>query len=198
MKRWMRAVPVFVLLSCVAACSGDKEPTDAGSSESADRQASQRSGGHLPPPPPPKASDGNASAAAPLQSDQEVGATFDDAVGKELKALKGTWVVVSLEFQGNETLTSEATGELRYTFDGDRLAVQGAPEALVTIDPTTKPKTLEITTPNGGAKAQDMQAVYELAGDSLTICYAPKGHPRPTRIRSEGMAFVMRLKRQKP
>ena len=118
----------------------------------------------------------------------------DDAV---LKALQGTWTVVSLERNGKAAAPERIEGrELVFegrTFidqQGDKILGEGS----ITLDPSKKPGTMDARFTEGPVKGQSSLAIYELNGDTLRTCSAAPGKERPTefltRPDSGAMMFV--------
>lgn len=107
-----------------------------------------------------------------------------DAVAKDLDALKGAWQMTSRINDGRETPAAQVKNRVM-TFDAEKCVVRNGNkviwEATYTIDPTTEPKSLDLTTPSAGPdKGKSRLAVYKLDGDSLTICFGAYRDVRPT------------------
>jgi uncharacterized protein (TIGR03067 family) len=52
-------------------------------------------------------------------------------------------------------------------------------EGTVKVDPTTTPKSQDITPSGGDFKGKSSLAIYEVKGNTLRVCWAPPGKPRP-------------------
>jgi uncharacterized protein (TIGR03067 family) len=121
---------------------------------------------------------------------------------KDKEKLQGTWQVVSLEAEG-EKGPAEVAKALKYIFTGDKLAIQPAEpgsssEFTYQVDPTRKPKVIDMKVENGPDKGNTDFGIYLLDGDNLKICFG--GKERPTAFESKpksGTALVV-LKREKP
>jgi uncharacterized protein (TIGR03067 family) len=50
------------------------------------------------------------------------------------------------------------------------------------FDPEAKPKTIDLTSADGGDKGQVFPGIYELDGDRLRVCYGSPKEKRPTRF----------------
>jgi len=129
----------------------------------------------------------------------------EDAVKKDLAALKGTWTAVSAERDGKK-LTDEQLKGVTLVYDGaGRASVKKADQLLfdgtIKIDPAKKPKTLDATqTSEGENKGKTFLGIYEIEGDTLRICSAePAGKDRPAEFSSKpGSGFFLRVyKREK-
>jgi uncharacterized protein (TIGR03067 family) len=111
-----------------------------------------------------------------------------EAVAKELKALEGTWEIVFVEVGGKKGMLPENQKE-RLTFREKAFtAVQGEKvrdKGALHIDPTKKPKTLDMTSGGGANKGDVIRAIYELQGDEMRVCVSPPGQPRPTAFTTE-------------
>ncbi len=122
-------------------------------------------------------------------------------VAKELKQLDGIWIIVGVHVQGNDRSESIADQD-RFVFSGTRLSMYtGGREGkfTATIDPSAKPKTLDMSFDQDGQKSI-LPAVYEIAGDSMRLCYAFPDEPRPSGFttRPEWKAFAFTLRRVQP
>jgi len=132
----------------------------------------------------------------------------DAASKSDLDRLQGRWKVVWSEESGVKN-----TEPAVLVFKGDKaiLEEKGRPpeEATFKVDATKKPKQLDLLQPpNPAAKADKglkIQAIYELDGDTLRICYRvppPTAKDqtvseRPTQFGSAKGGTLMHLQREK-
>jgi uncharacterized protein (TIGR03067 family) len=102
------------------------------------------------------------------------------AVKEEWKRLNGAWEVVRTVVDGKEQpAPKKATVTLK---DGKYTVRQGGKvvaEGAGTVDPTTSPKSLDITPATGDYRGKTLSAIYEVKGDTQRVCIAPPGKPRP-------------------
>jgi uncharacterized protein (TIGR03067 family) len=127
-----------------------------------------------------------------------------DEVKKELARFEGTWKWVSLESE-KEKLSADALKDPRMKLTGDKFAVTGenAENAIMggtfKVDPTKKPKTIDVTFTDGPQKGKTMVGIYELEGDTYKVCMDPEGKNRPTEFALKpGSGYVLEvLKREK-
>ena len=111
----------------------------------------------------------------------------DEAVKKDRKRIEGTWKVVSFTINGNQStgdvgkiiVVNGADGSWNLTVNDQEL-VQGA----TTINPSKKPKEIDITPTTGDDKGKMYPGIYEVADDTRKLCFAPTGKPRPTEFTS--------------
>lgn len=105
------------------------------------------------------------------------------------EVLQGAWVITSMEMAGKKAPADEIK-EQRLFFTGDTILL-GRPGAsqqgTYKLDATKKPKTLDI------AAQQNMEAIYELAGDELKLCLGQAG--RPTEFKATETTVLITLKR---
>jgi uncharacterized protein (TIGR03067 family) len=104
------------------------------------------------------------------------------AIAEELQKFAATWRFVAVEVEGtkipdkafeNDTLT--LTGKTFTSF------VEGhTTHGVFKIDPSVKPKTIDLTFTDGPGKGQTQIGIYELDGETQKICFAKPGQPRPT------------------
>jgi uncharacterized protein (TIGR03067 family) len=110
----------------------------------------------------------------------------------DLELAQGTWVVVSVEADG-KLLPKEAGDEfvkkVELVVTGNKVAVKipaellkgkEAPTISFTIDPKTRPKSVDIKVRERGNEF-NYKGIYSLEGDKLTLCIGVGGNPeRPT------------------
>jgi uncharacterized protein (TIGR03067 family) len=124
----------------------------------------------------------------------------DDAK-KELAKLEGKWTVTAAERDGKADDTLK--GAVRVN-SGDKytLAMKGGKPfgGTYKIDPTKKPKTMDMMPTDGRYKDKTLLAIYELDGDTMKVCFAEPGKERPTEFSSKpGSGHVCIIqKREKP
>ncbi len=116
------------------------------------------------------------------------GETKEEAVKKDRKLYEGTWQVTSLTVNGNKRPEGDAQ-KIRVINQADGtglLEVDGKVigKATFTIDPTKKPKTIDLTFMEGNNKGQTYHGIYEVGKDTRKICYPPLGQKRPTEFSS--------------
>ncbi len=109
--------------------------------------------------------------------------TSSDATKQEWTRFEGTWVRVAYEADGQKVPERNAQRfrlilqrDGKYTVKVDNQIVV---EGTAVLDPTRKPKTLDMTPTTGRMKGQVLQGIYELDGDDYRLCYAPTGKQRP-------------------
>src|SRR5713101_5584852 len=112
-----------------------------------------------------------------------------DAGRKELDKLQGTWVFVSVKFAGAAS-SPDQVKQSKYVIKGSSLSIIYGGRSLgpipFQIDPAKKPKAIDILRPKVPNGVQPAVGIYALQGDSLTICFAQTGKPRPTAFISDG------------
>jgi uncharacterized protein (TIGR03067 family) len=133
----------------------------------------------------------------------------DDAIKKDLASLEGTWQITSKEFMGKQATKEEieelaAESELAIK-DGkatrtDLATKKVVNEGTLKLDPTAKPKAVDIMYTSGPVKGETDKAIYEIDGDTLKVCYSLEPDAeRPTEFatKPDGKAFVLTFKRVK-
>jgi uncharacterized protein (TIGR03067 family) len=112
----------------------------------------------------------------------------DKAIKEDRKKYEGTWQVVYLEVDGNKTpeddakkitVVNEADGKWAIEVEGKVIA-RGTSE----IDPTKKPKTVDLTVTEGDGRGQTALGIYKFEDDTRKVCLAPAGKERPTEFSS--------------
>jgi uncharacterized protein (TIGR03067 family) len=104
----------------------------------------------------------------------------------ERQKLKGEWIIVSVEARG---FIAQVFGQVpdpstfkTATFTDNQFRLKNAARptlASYRLDPTTSPRSLDLTFTIGRQKAT-IPGIYELAGDKLTMCFDNFGESRPT------------------
>jgi uncharacterized protein (TIGR03067 family) len=107
------------------------------------------------------------------------GESKTEAIQRVLEDLEGTWVAVDIQHDGAK---ENPPGGLRWVFRDDRYEVWIAGKKLETwtfkLDPSRRPGTLEARLV-GNSPGRRLTGIYELADDTLKLCYdlTGKGHP---------------------
>jgi uncharacterized protein (TIGR03067 family) len=124
----------------------------------------------------------------------------DDAK-KELDKIQGTWIVTSFEVGGQKG----AVGSMKLICVGDKYTQQSGDTVVEKgshkLDPTKKPKTMDVTITEGEQKGLLQLAIYELDGDTLRMCLNEGGDKeRPKEFsttKAGGGKMLVVLKREK-
>ena len=131
---------------------------------------------------------------------REIGDAKKAAIEAELKRFEGSWRFVSMEYAGKLVPEESLRGE-RLILKEDRFTQKtgGASIAGVfSVDPSVKPKTIDITITGGPAVGVLIQGIYELEGDVYKVCSGLPGKPRPTSFASSAGNGLSVLAREKP
>ena len=110
----------------------------------------------------------------------------DQAVAKDLQAFKGTWRLSSKEVDGKK-FSEEEIKDVIATNDGlGRCSVRRGGKVIgagaVKLDPTKKPKTIDVTFTEGEHKGKTALGIYEIEGDVFRVCVARPGDERPAEL----------------
>jgi uncharacterized protein (TIGR03067 family) len=99
-----------------------------------------------------------------------------------LRALEGEWHFEALQVDGHN-MPRAMLGHSTLLFDGDRFRME-SPDAnydgRLVIDATPKPMRLDIAFIEGPEAGNSSYGIFQLDGDSLTICLGLVGSSRPT------------------
>ena len=122
-----------------------------------------------------------------------------EAIAADRKALDGTWIGV-LSMRDGKTLDEGEASRIRLTIVGDRYTLRRGDKfdrGISRIDPTSRPKTIDVTLIDGEFKGQTWLGLYEIEGDTLKGCFDPSGKDRPTKFASEpGSGTILRVYRR--
>jgi RNA polymerase sigma-70 factor (ECF subfamily) len=128
-------------------------------------------------------------------------AAADDKPKADKDKLDGTWVAESGE-HGGKKAAEEFVQKCKIVIAGDKITLAGlvrgekedGVEGTFKVDPTAKPKTIDISLAN----REDVVGIYELDGDTLKVCLVEsKGNTRPTEFGGTGQQVLIVLKRSK-
>jgi RNA polymerase sigma factor (sigma-70 family) len=100
--------------------------------------------------------------------------------------LEGTWQVTTFIKDGNEGPKEDAEAT-KLVLSGESFTLIHREEKVTgkfKADPSQKPATFDIEVTEGDKAGESQMGIYELNGDTLTICTAHKGSPRPTKFES--------------
>jgi uncharacterized protein (TIGR03067 family) len=106
----------------------------------------------------------------------------DDAQ-KDLKKLQGTWTIVAVEVNG-EKMSDEDSKNVgtKMTLKGDKYSIEGGERnhtGTFKVHPDKKPKAMDCMPDAGDLKGKTIQAIYEIKGDKVKICYDISCKTRP-------------------
>ncbi len=119
----------------------------------------------------------------------------------DLKILAGTWKPVAADLGGNKIdmmVLEKATIE----YEGDKYKVtigEKGEKGSLTLDAKKSPKQMDIFPTEGDNNGKTLLAVYELAGDKLTICYSLTPGVRPENFEpASNTLLLVKFERVKP
>ena len=124
------------------------------------------------------------------------------ALDMEYAKLEGTWQVVSLEVDGMK-IPKETIKESKLIIKGKEFTMKekvATYKGTFSIDPSKKPKTIDVKFREGPEKGNTSLGIYELDGDDLKLCLSVTTKERPTEFSAKpksGHGFEV-LKREKP
>ena len=110
------------------------------------------------------------------------------------KPLEGKWELTSLERDGKPDAAMQ--GAVR-VHEGDKYSLTPKGGKTVTGTYTADAKTLDMKPDDGRYKGKTLLGIYKIEGDTLTICFADPGQPRPTEFASKTGVVVAVHKRLK-
>jgi uncharacterized protein (TIGR03067 family) len=129
-------------------------------------------------------------------------ARADDAAA-DLKAMQGAWQLVEVATPDGPVPADELKGA-KVTIKDDKLTLEGLnptkKEFSVKLDPSQKPKAIDLTALNDAFKGKTTQGIYSLDGDTLKVCMGnkdTKARPKEFKPGKDGDLMVLTLKRVK-
>jgi uncharacterized protein (TIGR03067 family) len=112
----------------------------------------------------------------------------DDPGKKDLDRMQGDWAAESYTVGGMKLPDDEAQSIFR-SVKGDEYAIYHFRKQIgkgrFTLDATRKPKQIDAMPANAPKDSKPMLGIYEVDGDTLTICIAQAGKDRPTAFESK-------------
>jgi uncharacterized protein (TIGR03067 family) len=124
----------------------------------------------------------------------------EDTDADVLKKIQGTWKFVSHEMDGKPAPKEEAAKQT-ITFAGDKWTVRRDGKVVQAgthhFNPAKKPAQVDAVVTEGEDKGNTMLGIYELKGDTLQVCFDPKGAKRPTDFASKPGRMTAIVERQK-
>jgi len=114
---------------------------------------------------------------------------------KEQEKFEGTWSLVKITGGKSQKKDKEA----KLTFKGNKVTFKAGAETeegTYSVDPTKKPKELNLHIERGGKKAT-LKHIYELDGDTLKICHFLRMEGRPKQLVADEESVLVVLKRDK-
>ena len=124
----------------------------------------------------------------------------DDAVKKDLDQLKGAWTATSYVKDAKPAPEPELK-MMKLVIAGDQVTFTKGKDlrkATYKLDPTQKPKAVDIVMVDGPDKGKTLQAIYEINGDEFKICLAILDKPRPNDFAAKPETILETWKREKP
>lgn len=101
---------------------------------------------------------------------------------KDLEALKGTWTVADISYNGKD----HSALKLTFSFTGNEIVVEGNDQVKleyarlkIKLDPATSPKIIDFTVGDGVQKGAAMEGIYDLKNNELRMCIKVFGKDRP-------------------
>jgi uncharacterized protein (TIGR03067 family) len=116
--------------------------------------------------------------------------------------MDGSWLASAAEL-GGEKFPDEVRKSIKLVVGDGKYTVTVGTETdkgTVKLDPSKKPRSLDITGTEGPNKGRTFLAIYEKTDDTLRICYDLSGKGRPAEFRTTKgtQLFLVTYTREKP
>jgi uncharacterized protein (TIGR03067 family) len=127
----------------------------------------------------------------------------DEAAKKDLEQLQGTWTMAALEVDGKLVPEAKLKGTT-LIIKGNKYIVKvrnQTHETAFQLDPTKKPKEIDMTFAEGANKDRVHKGIYALEGDTFKLCRGQQpDRERPTEFGTwpDTGIFLVTWKRQSP
>ena len=102
----------------------------------------------------------------------------------DAKNFEGTWTMVKGE-QDGKPLDPETIKTAKLIVRGNHHTVIVGNDKMVGthhLDPTTKPKSIDVKDTEGPYKGTTLLGIYQLNGDEFTVCFPASGKERPKKF----------------
>lgn len=125
-----------------------------------------------------------------------------EAAKKDLQQLQGTWVMAALQVEGTDVPEEKIKGTT-LTIKGDKYITKvkdTTRETTIKLDPSQKPKAIDMYFPDGTDLPKLAKGIYEIDGDTMRICRAQMpGQERPREFITQDNpgVFIVTWKRQR-
>jgi uncharacterized protein (TIGR03067 family) len=128
--------------------------------------------------------------------------SWSDDAKNGAETIQGIWLPSTGELAGQK-FPDETLKMMKLVVKDDQYTVTvgtATDKGTVKLDPSAKPKALDITGTEGPHKGKTIPAIYERSGDTLKICYNLGGKNRPTEFKTKAgtQLFLVTYKREKP
>jgi uncharacterized protein (TIGR03067 family) len=116
------------------------------------------------------------------------GLAGEDPGKKELQKFQGTWTLESFE-EGAKKAPPAELKQKRIFFGANQFIIKKGDELLqvgtLKLDPIDGRRDVDATVLAGPHKGTTMVGIYQVKGDTLTLCFDPEGNDRPTKFKTD-------------
>jgi uncharacterized protein (TIGR03067 family) len=115
--------------------------------------------------------------------------------------IDGAWIPVTADL-GGQPMPENVRKTIKLSVADGRykVTVGDQPDAgIIKLDPSAQPMALDIVGTEGPNKGKTIPAIFDLAGDTLKVCYDLSGQTRPTEFKSSAgtQQFLVTYQREK-
>jgi uncharacterized protein (TIGR03067 family) len=121
------------------------------------------------------------------------------AIKKDLEQLKGSWIATSY-VKDTKPAPQPDLKMMKLVIVGDQVTFTKGKDTRKTtykLDPTQKPKAVDIVMIDGPDKGKTLWGIYEITGDEFKICLAILDKPRPKEFAGKPETILEAWKREK-
>jgi uncharacterized protein (TIGR03067 family) len=120
----------------------------------------------------------------------------------ESDLMSGTWKPESAELAG-KAWPKQILDSMKLIVKDDKYTVfvgEQTDEGTVKRDPSTSPKTMDITGKKGPNQGKTFLTIYDIKDDHLRVCYDLSGKSRPTEFatKPQTLLFLVTYRRVQP
>lgn len=122
-----------------------------------------------------------------------------DEASKDQEKFQGTWKLVSVTREGEQEPDDHIADLILIVVGNKRTVKRGdevVSESTFKLDPTKKPKTIDLTPTTGDLKGQTLPGIYEIDEHTQKICLGLTGE-RPTAfVSKQGSGHILQVFRR--
>lgn len=103
-----------------------------------------------------------------------------------LDAIQGTWIPTAAELGGN-SFPDDLRNAIKLVVQDGQYTVTVGPnmdKGTVVLDTAAEPKQMTLTGTDGPNQGKTILAVFDLAGDTMRVCYELNGTSYPTEFKT--------------
>ena len=103
----------------------------------------------------------------------------------DTEKIQGTWVPTAIRIGGKDTPEKELKKIEKLILSKGTITVTGKSRGSYKLDPSKRPRAIDLMSTDGPDKGKTAEGIYELEGETLRLCWDQPGKGRPKEFKSE-------------